>query len=111
MTDGPAIDGVFAVDLMFALTVLGMVLVTYALRAGGYWVMGRLPITARMRRGLEALPGAIIVSTILPIVLKGGLAVGLCLVVAAAAQVKLKKEYIAVFCAAAAAAGLRAAGV
>ncbi|MDN3718266.1 AzlD domain-containing protein [Roseibium salinum] len=48
-----------------------MTLVTYTLRAGGYWVMGRLPITPRVRRGLEALPGAIIVSTVLPIVFAG----------------------------------------
>ncbi|MCX2723928.1 AzlD family protein [Roseibium salinum] len=104
-------DAAFSADRMFILAVLGMTLVTYTLRAGGYWVMGRLPITPRVRRGLEALPGAIIVSTVLPIVLQGGLAVGLCLIVAAAAQVRLRKEYIAVFCAAAVAAGLRAAGV
>ncbi|MBN9668990.1 AzlD family protein [Roseibium aggregatum] len=104
-------DPAFSADGMFMLAVLGMASVTYALRAGGYWLMGRLPITPRVRRGLEALPGAIIVSTILPIVLKGGIAVGLCLVVAAAAQVGLKKEYVAVFCAAAVAAGLRYAGL
>ncbi|WP_428646926.1 AzlD family protein [Roseibium sp.] len=104
-------DAAFSADRMFLLAVLGMTAVTYALRAGGYWVMGRLPITPRIRRGLEALPGAIIVSTILPIVLQGGLAVGLCLVVAAAVQVRLKKEYVAVFCAAGAAAAFRAAGL
>lgn len=104
-------EGAFTADPIFVLAVLGMTAVTYALRAGGYWVMGRLPITPRVRRGLEALPGAIIVSTILPIVLKGGLAVALCLVVAAAAQVTLRKEYVAVFCAAGAAAALRAVGL
>jgi uncharacterized membrane protein len=104
-------EGAFSADTMFILVVLGMTAVTYALRAGGYWVMGRVPITPRVRRGLEALPGAIIVSTILPIILQGGLAVGLCLIVAAAAQIRLRKEYIAVFCAAAVAAGLRAAGL
>ena len=104
-------EGLFSADAMFVTAVFGMVAVTYALRAGGYWVMGRLPITPRVRRGLEALPGAIIVSTILPIVLQGGLAVVLCLVVAIAAQVKLRKEYVAVFCAVLAAAGLRAAGL
>lgn len=104
-------DGAFTADTMFMLAILGMTAATYALRAGGYWVMGRLPLTPRVRRGLEALPGAIIVSTILPIILKGGLAVGLCLIVAAAAQIKLRKEYVAVFCAAAAAAAMRAAGL
>ncbi len=104
-------DAAFSADRMFLITVLGMTAVTYALRAGGYWLMGRLPITLRVRRGLEALPGAIIVSTIMPIVLQGGLAVGLCLVVAAGVQIRLRKEYIAVFCAAAAAAAFRAAGL
>lgn len=100
----------FSADAMFIVLVFGMAGVTYALRAGGYWVMGRMPLTPRIRRGLEALPGAIIVSTILPIVMKGGVIVAVCLVIAAAAQIQFKKEFVAVFCAAFAAAGLRAAG-
>jgi uncharacterized membrane protein len=104
-------EGAFAVDGMFALAVLGMALVTYAMRAGGYWIMGRVPLTPRVRRGLEALPGAIIVSTILPIALQGGTTVGICLVVAGAVMSVVRKEYIAVFIAAAAAAALRAAGI
>lgn len=105
------IESAFSVDGMFFLAVICMTAITYSLRAGGYWVMGKLPITQRVRRGLEALPGAIIVSTILPIVMQGGVVVALCLVVAAAAQIQLRKEYIAVFCAAGAAAALRAVGV
>ena len=45
-------EGAFTADPIFVLAVLGMTAVTYALRAGGYWVMGRLPITPRLRRGL-----------------------------------------------------------
>lgn len=104
-------EGAFTADTMVLFAILGMAAVTYALRAGGYWVMGRVNVTPRIRRGLEALPGAIIVSTILPIILQGGLVVGLCIIVAVAAQLKMKKEYIAVFCAAAAAAALRAGGM
>jgi uncharacterized membrane protein len=104
-------DGLFSADSMVIFAILGMAAVTYALRAGGYWVMGRVTVTPRIRRGLEALPGAIIVSTILPIILKGGLVVGLCIIVAAAVQLKVKKEYIAVFAAVAVAAGLRAGGL
>ncbi|WP_305988063.1 AzlD family protein [Roseibium sp. MMSF_3544] len=104
-------EGAFTADSMVLVAILGMAAVTYALRAGGYWIMGRVTVTPRIRRGLEALPGAIIVSTILPIVLQGGLVVGLCLIVAVGVQQRVKKEYIAVFCAAAAAAGLRASGL
>ncbi|MEP3428970.1 MAG: AzlD domain-containing protein [Roseibium sp.] len=104
-------DSMISADQMFIVLVLGMAGVTYALRAGGYWIMGRMPLTPRVRRGMEALPGAIIVSTILPIVLQGGVIVGFCLLVAAGAQIRMRKEYIAVFLAAAAAAALRAVGV
>lgn len=106
MTETP-----FSVDLMFALTVLAMTAVTYSMRAGGYWVMGKIPLTPRIRRALESLPGAIIVSTILPIGLQGGVPVMLCLGVAAAIMAGVRKEYIAVFCAVAAAAVLRAYGL
>lgn len=104
-------EGAFTADTMILAAILAMAMVTYALRAGGYWIMGRVHVTPRIRRGLEALPGAIIVSTILPIILQGGLVVGLCIIVAVAAQLRMKKEYIAVFCAAAAAAALRAGGM
>lgn len=104
-------EGAFPADTMVLFAIFGMAAVTYALRAGGYWVMGRVNVTPRMRRGLEALPGAIIVSTILPIILQGGLVVGLCIIVAVAAQLRMKKEFIAVFCAAAAAAAMRAGGM
>ncbi|CTQ61112.1 MAG: AzlD domain-containing protein [Roseibium album] len=103
-------EGAFTADTMVLFAILGMATVTYALRAGGYWVMGRVTVTPKIRRGLEALPGAIIVSTILPIILQGGLVVGLCIIVAAAVQLRLKKEYVAVFAAAAVAAALRAGG-
>lgn len=98
-------------DMMFVLAVLTMATATYALRVGGYWIMGRLPLTDRVRRGLEALPGAIIVSTVLPIVLQGDLVVGVSVMVAVAVQIGVKKEYAAVFCAVCAAAALRAMGL
>lgn len=99
-----------AVDGMFALAVLGMTVVTYGLRAGGYWVMGRVPLTMRVRRALEALPGAIVVSTITPIALQGGVPVVLCLCVAAGAMLLFRKDAAAVGCAVIAVALLRAYG-
>lgn len=104
-------DSVFSVDGLFFLTVLAMTAATYSMRAGGYWIMGRVPLTPRVRRGLEALPGAIIVSTILPIALKGGIPAALCLAVAAGAMAILRKDIIAVFLGVAAAAAARAAGI
>lgn len=97
-------------DWMFVATVFGMAVVTYAMRAGGYWIMGRVPLTARVRRALEALPGAIIVSTILPIVVKGGLSTIMALIVAVLVMAAVKRDFVAVVLAAVVAALVRAAG-
>ncbi len=104
-------DPAFSADGLFVAAVFAMTAVTYGLRMGGFWLMGRLPLTARVRRGLEALPGAIIISTILPITLQGGLVVCLALAVTILVQMRVGKDYIAVLCGAVFAAGLRAAGL
>ena len=51
--------------------ILGMALVTYATRAGGLWLMGRVAPTPRVETWLRALPGAIIVSLVAPVALGG----------------------------------------
>ena len=33
-----------------------MAAATYLMRVGGFWLMGHVPLTARMRKMLEALP-------------------------------------------------------
>ena len=96
---------------LFVIAVLLMALVTYTMRAGGYWFMGRIPLTDRVRKALEALPGAIIVSTILPIAMQGGLTVFLCLLVAAAVMLIVRQDVIAVACAVTAAAVFRSFGM
>ncbi|WP_150524722.1 AzlD family protein [Roseibium sediminis] len=98
-------------DWMFIVAVLGMTAVTYAMRACGYWIMGQVPLTPRVRRALEALPGAIIVSTILPIALKGGLSTMMALAMAALVMAVLKRDFVAVVVAAVCAALLRASGL
>ncbi len=44
-----------------------MAAVTYAIRAGGFWLLGYVPLTPRVRSMLNALPGAVIASMILPL--------------------------------------------
>ncbi|MET0532163.1 MAG: AzlD domain-containing protein [Microvirga sp.] len=55
-----------------ALAILGMMLVTFLCRIGGMLLMSRVPITPRIERGLRALPGSIILATILPVVIDSG---------------------------------------
>jgi uncharacterized membrane protein len=52
--------------------IAAMALATYLTRVSGYWLMGHVPMTLRVRRMLETLPGAIVVATIVPLVAKAG---------------------------------------
>jgi len=55
------------------LAVIGaMCVVTYATKAGGLWLLTRVEPSARLRAGLEALPGGIIVAILAPRLAAGG---------------------------------------
>ncbi len=56
-----------------------MALVTYACRAGGYWMMGRVTMSPRVETGLTCLPGAVLVSLVAPAMAEEGIA-GVCAV-------------------------------
>ena len=57
-------------DVMLAFAV--MAAVTIASRLGGFWLMGYVNVTPRVRRMLNALPGSIIVAAALPVAINGG---------------------------------------
>lgn len=52
--------------------ILGMMLVTFLCRISGVVLMSRVRITPRVERGLRALPGSIILATILPVIIDSG---------------------------------------
>lgn len=52
--------------------ILGMTLVTYATKAGGLWLLSRVDLSERLAAGLDVLPGAIIVSILVPELAGGG---------------------------------------
>ena len=54
--------------------ILLMAVATYATRAGGLWLAGRLDLSGRAGEVLEYVPGAILVSIAAPAVLESGLA-------------------------------------
>ena len=54
------------------LVILAMAAVTYACRASGALLMSRVRLTPHVERALRALPGSIIVATVLPIVVQSG---------------------------------------
>lgn len=81
-------------DVMLAFAV--MTAVTVAARLGGFWLMGYVDVTPRIRRMLDALPGSIIVAAALPVAVNGGPVVMFAIVAAIVATVVFRNDFIAV---------------
>ncbi len=92
------------------LAIAAMMVATYLCRAGGVFVMSRMRITPRLERGLRALPGSIVVATVLPLAIQGGAAASLGLVAALAAMSWLRTEIAALAAGLAVVSLVRAAG-
>ena len=60
------------VDLVTLATWIGMMLVTYSSRVGGYLLVRRFPVRGRFKAGLEAVPLAVLTALIAPTVLATG---------------------------------------
>jgi uncharacterized membrane protein len=54
------------------LALCSMALATFLCRIGGVWLMDHLPPSPPLKRALQALPGSIILATVLPLGMKGG---------------------------------------
>jgi uncharacterized membrane protein len=91
-----------------ALTV--MAVATYAMRAGGFWLMSHVPPSPRIKRMLEALPGSVIVATVLPIIVRDGITALLAIGAAMAVILVTRKDILAVVAGMAVAALARAVG-
>ena len=97
--------------LHFVATVAAMGLAAYLTRIGGYWLIGRFPIGKRVHRMLDALPGAVITASVLPILAKGGLSAGLAVGASMLTMVVVRNDFAAVVAGVAVAALARAAGL
>ena len=95
-------------EVMLAFAV--MTAVTVASRLGGYWLMGYVNVTPRVRRMLDALPGSIIVAAALPVAVNSGAVVMLAISAAMAVTIVRRNDFIAVITGMAVAALARAAG-
>ena len=97
--------------LGFAAALIAMTLACYVMRAGGYWLIGRFTLGPRVHRMLDALPGAIIASSVAPILIKGGPGAMLAVAAAAATMVVVRNDFAAVLAGVGTAALVRAFGV
>lgn len=91
--------------------ILAMAAVTYPMRVGGYWMMAHVPLTPRVRRILEALPGAVIVATVLPILAREGVPAAVGIAAALASTLIRRNDFVALIAGVAAAAAARAVGL
>ncbi|MDB5598573.1 MAG: branched-chain amino acid transporter [Xanthobacteraceae bacterium] len=94
----------------FMAALLAMSAATYLMRAGGFWLMGRVPIGPRVKRMLEALPGSVVAATVLPIVIKSGPSALVAVVASLAAMLVTRNDFCAVLAGIGAAALMRAGG-
>ena len=95
---------------LILLAIVVMAVTTVLMRAGGFWLMGRVPLTPRVRRMLEALPGSIVAAIVVPIVAKIGPVALLAVASAAAVMIVRRNELLAVAVGVAAAVLARSAG-
>ena len=96
--------------LGFAAMLAAMTAAVMVCRLGGYWLLGRFAIGPRLRRMLDALPGAVIASTTAPILLTGGVSGWLAVLAAGTTMIVVRNDFAAVVAGGAAAAATRAAG-
>ena len=94
-------------ETLTLLTILGMALVTYATRAGGFWLMGLVTPSPRIEAWLKQIPGAVLVAIIAPTVLASSVAETLAAVATVLVAIRTKNVLIAMLVGVAAVALLR----
>jgi uncharacterized membrane protein len=92
------------------IAIAAMTAATYPMRIGGFWLMGHVPLTPRVRRFLEALPGTVVVATVLPILMREGVPAAVAIAAALAVTLIRRNDFVALMAGVAAATAARAAG-
>ena len=92
----------------FWLLIGAMTAVNYVIRAGGFFLMGYVPLTPRVRSILNALPGAVVVAIVLPLMVRDGLPAWIAVLVSIAVMTLRRNDLLAVVCGMGAAALVRA---
>ncbi|MET0867051.1 MAG: AzlD domain-containing protein [Pseudorhodoplanes sp.] len=90
--------------------IAAMAAVTCFTRFAGFWMMGRMTLTPRIQRMLEALPGSVVAALIVPVIAKEGLSAGVAMVAVALLMIWRRNEFLALAVGIAVAGGIRALG-
>jgi uncharacterized membrane protein len=78
------------------LAILIMALVTYLTRAGGVFVMSRVPIGPRVERFINAMAGSVLVAVITPMAVHGDWGARMALIATAGVMLALRKPLPAI---------------
>ena len=78
-----------SLDVSTVAAILAMALVTYATRLAGIFVSGRLSLAGRNKAAFDAIPPAVLVAVIAPVVLATGPAETLAAVIAGLSAMRL----------------------
>ncbi|MGM0982568.1 MAG: AzlD family protein [Pseudomonadota bacterium] len=78
------------------LAIVIMALVTYLTRAGGVFVMARVPIGPRVERFINAMAGSVLVAVITPMAMHGDGGARMALVATAGVMLALRKPLPAI---------------
>ena len=92
------------------IAITAMAAATYLCRISGVALMSIIPLTPHVRRGLAALPGSIVVATVLPLIERLGWAAAFALLAAVGTMILRRSELLALLVGMAAISGLRALG-
>jgi uncharacterized membrane protein len=80
------------------IAIAAMAMVTYVIRAGGFWLMAYVPLMQRVRSVLNALPGSVIAAIIVPLAVRGGTAATSAVVTALVVMAFRRNDLLAVIC-------------
>lgn len=82
-------------SLSVFLTIACAAIVTYALRFGGLMLASRLPNSGRFKRFMDALPGTILISLVMPGIVTAGIVGGVAALCTAVCAYKTKNVFVA----------------
>lgn len=98
---------VFSVSTMALAAILGMAVVTYITRAGGFWLMGHVTITPRIERFLRHMAGGVLIAIVTAAAMNGDIAMWIGLGAVLAIMLPLRRPMTAILIGVAIAAALR----
>ncbi len=89
-------EGLTTFDTAAVIAILGMGIVTYATRAGGFWLMGYVTLSPKLERFLRQTAGGVLVAIVTAAVMKGDPAMWAGLATAIGIMIVLRKSMTAI---------------